>query len=305
MAVTLQHARECLTGPLGSLRTPFNRDGSIDFEGVKRVIDFVLNTGSKTTLLTAGDSHFECMSDEEIGQMNKLAAEHTAGRALVVGADWQFATTQAISFAKDCAAWGVDILMTRPPDWAKSATVDTLVEFYTKVGEHIPVMLVTNIFAPRPDSFGIHVMQALADRVPNMIAAKDDLQGDFARQMCMIGKGKWATFAGGGQRNFLNMWPYGCDGFMCRHMNFKPSISYDFWNALQANDSQKAAELTRTIELPLENHMATYTGGRDAAVHGLMEIFDVAGRFRRPPYYSLNDQEMKELKAFVKNMGLL
>ena len=296
---------DCLTGPLGSMRTPFNRDGSIDYAGVKRTIDFILETGCKTTLITAGDSHFECMSDEEIGEVNRVAAEHTAGRALVVGADWQFGLPQAVAFAKQCADWGVDILMTRPPDWAKSATLEGLIAYYQKVSEQIPTMLVTNIFQQRPDSFALEVTKAAVQRVDNMVSGKEDLQGDFSRQFTMIGSKKWAIFSGGGQRNFLNMYPYGCNGFMCRYMNFKPSISYNFWNAVQSGDIRKAGQLTEEIELPMEQFMGKFSGGRDAAIHGLIEIFGIAGRWRREPYHSLTDSEMVELKAYVKAMGLL
>ena len=50
--------REALTGPIASVHTPFNEDGSIDFDGLRRSIDFDIAAGSRTVLLTAGDSHY-------------------------------------------------------------------------------------------------------------------------------------------------------------------------------------------------------------------------------------------------------
>ena len=55
--LTLDRVRAALTGPIASIRTPFSRDGSIDYDGLRRMIDFDLEAGSKVSLLTAGDSH--------------------------------------------------------------------------------------------------------------------------------------------------------------------------------------------------------------------------------------------------------
>jgi hypothetical protein len=52
------------------------------------------------------------------------------------------------------------------------------------------------------------------------------------------------------------------------------------------------------------NIMATFPGGRDAVVHGLLELADIAGRWRCAPYHSLTDQEMGKLKRFVEETHL-
>jgi hypothetical protein len=43
----------------------------------------------------------------------------------------------------------------------------------------------------------------------------------------------------------------------------------------------------------------------DAAVHGMLELTGKADRWRRPPYYSLNDQQMERLADFLKRQGVL
>ncbi len=91
-------------------------------------------------------------------------------------------------------------------------------------------------------------------------------------------------------------------------MSIRPpfnQVSHRFWKVLQNGDIQAAISVINNVEIPLDNFMGTMPGGRDAAVHGLLEIYGIAGRWRRKPYYSLNDQEMNELKAKVKDMGLL
>jgi len=303
--LTVQQVRDGVSGPLASIRTPFNQDGSIDYAGVKRQIDFALENGCPCALLTAGDSHCVCMSDAEIAQVNRVVVEHTAGRALTIACDWEFATPQAVEFARYCRDIGADILMTRPPDWANGATVGGLVEHFEAVSAVMPTMIVTNIFQLRPIGFGMDVLKGVLQRCPNVLAIKEDLMNEFARQMCMLVHPQWAVFAGGGLRNHMNMHPFGCDGFMCRFMNFKPEVSKRYWASLQRGDVADAVAVIRDIELPLEKFMDAMPGGRDAAVHGMQELVGLGGRWRRKPYHSLTDAEMASLRAFVKEMGLL
>ena len=55
--------RAALTGPIASVRTPFDREGDIDFSALRRIIDFDIEAGSKAVVLTAGDSHYFALSD--------------------------------------------------------------------------------------------------------------------------------------------------------------------------------------------------------------------------------------------------
>ena len=79
--------RESLTGPITSIRTPFRKDGTVNFDGLRSTLDFNIAAGSKTMLLTAGDSHYIALSDEEIAEVSRVVVEHTAKRAMVVTAE--------------------------------------------------------------------------------------------------------------------------------------------------------------------------------------------------------------------------
>ena len=43
----------------------------------------------------------------------------------------------------------------------------------------------------------------------------------------------------------------------------------------------------------------------DAGIHGILELYGLARRWRRPPYYSLDDAEMASLAEFLEGKGLL
>ena len=70
-----------------SLSTPFLVNGEIDYQGIRNIIDYTIDAGSKTIILTQGDSLYTIMTDYEVAEITKFVAEYTAGRAMVVVAD--------------------------------------------------------------------------------------------------------------------------------------------------------------------------------------------------------------------------
>jgi len=297
--------REALTGPISSVRTPFNRDGSIDYDGLRQAIDFNIGAGSKTMLLTAGDSHYIALSDAEIAEVSRTVVEHTAGRAVVVTADRHYTTRQAVPFAEYCAEIGSDVHMVLPPDWAASCTTETLTEHYAAVARRIPVMIVTGVFSTRGEAFGLRTLEMILDRVENVVAVKDDVCGTFARRLGLLAHDRWALFAGGQKQNHMNMHPYGCDGYLSTFVIFKPEIAHRYWSAVQGNDLSAAAAVIRDYDLPFFDLIMGVTGGFDAGLHGVLELFGICKRWRPPPYYSLSDAEMVALADGLRNIGVL
>ena len=72
--ISREEVREALTGPVSSLKTPFTRSGEIDYPGLRRLIDRNLEGGSKSSLLTSGDSLFTLMTDDEIADVTRAVA---------------------------------------------------------------------------------------------------------------------------------------------------------------------------------------------------------------------------------------
>ena len=300
-----QRIRDALTGPCPSIRTPFARDGAIDYDGLRAEIDFVLNAGATSVILTHGDSLYSALTDDEVADVTKAVVEHVARRAMVVAADRIWWTGKEAEFAAWCAEVGVDMLMVLPPDWAASTTVETLVAHYAAAAEHIPVMMVTNYLARRPLPFALKLIEALRDRVPGVVALKDDVGGEFIRKACLLTHDRWALIAGGQKQNHMNMLPYGVDGYLSTFMLFQPDVSWQYWQAIEAGDLAAASDVIRDYDMPFFEFILGMEGSFDAALHGILEIGGIAGRWRRPPYHSLTDEQMQTLAAFLKGKGLI
>jgi 4-hydroxy-tetrahydrodipicolinate synthase len=296
--------REALTGPITSIRTPFNRDGKVDHDGLRNTIDFNIAAGSKTMLLTAGDSHLITLSDQEIADISRIVVDHTAGQALVVTADRYYNTNQAIAFAEFAAAIGSDVHMVLPPDWGASCTPETLRDHYARIADIISVMVVTNVFMPRGEDFGLQTLELVYDTVENVVAIKDDMLGAFARKMTLLVRDRWAVFSGGQKQNHLDLHPYGCHGFMSTFLSFKPDITHRYWSAIQSNDLSAASDIIYGFDHPFFDLLKASPGGFDAALHGVFELFGIYSRWRPAPYYNLSDSEMDALSERLVKLDI-
>ena len=70
-----------LASPMPSIRTPFRKDGAIDFDGLDSYIETCLSNGAKALMLTYGDSLYSVLTDAEVADVTKFVVERAAGRA--------------------------------------------------------------------------------------------------------------------------------------------------------------------------------------------------------------------------------
>ncbi len=297
--------RARLTGPLPSIKTPFHRDGRIDFDGLRNLIDFNLAAGAKALMLTAGDSHYVALTEQEIIEVTRTTIEHTAGRALIIAADRYYNTTQAVGFAKFARDAGADLLMVMPPDWGGSCTPQSLTAHYQTVAEIMPVMLVSNVFIARGQKFGLDTLKLILASSANVLAIKDDMCGEFARKMSLLVHDRWAVISGGQKQNHLNNHPYGCDGYLSTFLSIKPALAHAYWQAIEGNNLPEARRIIRDYDHPFFELVLNLPGGFNAGIQAILELKKIAQRWRRPPYSSLTDAEMESLANSLKNIGLL
>ena len=66
-----------------------------------------------------------------------------------------------------------------------------------------------------------------------------------------------------------------------------------------------AAAVVRDYEVPFFDFTMKLPGSFDAAHHGALELFGICERWRRPPYYSLNDEEMELVAGLFRQLKLL
>jgi 4-hydroxy-tetrahydrodipicolinate synthase len=303
----MKHEDVCqaLSGPIPTLRTPFDRQGGIDYAALARMIEFDLAAGARAVVLTAGDSHYEILNDQEVGELTRFVVRQVGRRAFLVAADYRYSTRHAVAFAKECAEMGVDCLMVLPPDWRGSLTPESLAAHYAAVGEHIPVMMVTNFFKARGVAFGFQAVKATLRLTDRVVAVKDDMCEAFARHLTVLVRDRWAIWAGGRKENHLNMAVYGAHGYLSTFLTFAPQVAQQYWRAWQEHRLEDAIRIITDLDMPFFDLVIKRFQTFDVGIHAVLELYGLAQRWRPPPYTSATDEDLEFLRAWLKEKRLL
>ncbi|WP_071796846.1 dihydrodipicolinate synthase family protein [Natronohydrobacter thiooxidans] len=104
-----------LSGILPVAPTPFLDDGALDDDGIRRVIDCMIDQGVDAICILANYSEQFLLSDTERAHVMRLSLEQAAGRVPVIVTISHFSTAIAVERAKAAQAMGAAMVMMMPP----------------------------------------------------------------------------------------------------------------------------------------------------------------------------------------------
>jgi len=124
--------------------TPFHPNGEVDYEGMKRVLDCMIDQGVDGICILANFSEQFLITDAERETLSRLSLEHVAGRVPVIVTISHYATHIVLQRARFSKELGAAMVMMMPPYHGAllKGTPDQTFEQFAQVGEvGIPIMI--------------------------------------------------------------------------------------------------------------------------------------------------------------------
>ena len=124
--------------------TPFHEDGSLDLDGMKRVLDCMVDQGVDGICILANFSEQFLISDAGRATLTRLCLDHIAGRVPVIVTISHFSTPIVVARAVEAKALGASAVMMMPPYHGAllKGTPEQTFEQFRAVGDvGIPIML--------------------------------------------------------------------------------------------------------------------------------------------------------------------
>jgi 2-keto-3-deoxy-L-arabinonate dehydratase len=125
--------------------TPFTESGDLDLDGMRRVLDCMIDQGVDGICILANYSEQFLLTDEERHILLRLCMERVAGRVPVIATTSHFSTRIAAERARRAAEAGAAMLMLMPPYHGTGLRADEkgMVEHFAGVAEAagIPIMV--------------------------------------------------------------------------------------------------------------------------------------------------------------------
>ncbi|MCT4370923.1 dihydrodipicolinate synthase family protein [Yangia mangrovi] len=293
------------TGCWPVVPTPFHEDGTLDLEGMKRVLDCTIDMGVDGICILANFSEQFLISDEERAILTKLCLEHVAGRVPVIVTISHYATPIVVERARNAKALGADIVMMMPPYHGAllKGTAEQTFEQFRQVGEvGIPIMLqdapLSGVDLPVP------LLVKMANEIEMLKLFKIECPQAAAKLRSLIAEGGAAIeapFDGEEAITLLADLDAGATGCMTSAMipdQIRP-IVIDFL----AGNRQAAFDGYARI-LPAVNHENRQCGFRSAK-HAMMVGGVIKSAFCRHPIAPLHPDTASMLIELIKPLDPL
>lgn len=290
---SIAEIKAAISCPVPSISTPFLENGDIDWAGVDRIVDFEIENGAKSLLITNGDSLLTILTDREVGELTERVVKTANGRAAVLAGTKQWCSRQLLEFAGFAKEAGADVVLPIFPDWANSTGADHCADLFRDAGKVMPVMALTNFSNGR--GIPVSVFQTLIDeKTPGFVGVKDDMCGAYGRRLAALLGGNYAFMSGGRAENHLDVAPYGPDGYLSIFMRFKPQLAWGYWNRFVAGDIAGAVRWIMQYEVKFMDFLSTGMNF-DMIIHYFMAKAGLCQKWRRAPYASASDAQAEQL----------
>ena len=184
-------AAKPFTGIFPIAPTPFTETGALDLDGMRRVLDCMIDQGVDGICILANYSEQFLLSDDERQTLLDLSMTHVAGRVPVIVTTSHFSTDIASARAKAAADAGATMLMMMPPYHGTGLKADEkgMVEHFQRVADaaRIPIMVQD---APLSGvNLTVPFLVRLAKDVPLVRYFKIEMPGTAAKLRALIAAG--------------------------------------------------------------------------------------------------------------------
>jgi dihydrodipicolinate synthase/N-acetylneuraminate lyase len=139
--------------------TILHDDVTLDLEGQRRCVDFMIDAGSHGICILANFSEQFSLTDEERERVTAAVLDHVAGRVPVIVTTTHFSTAICLARSQRAQAQGAAMVMTMPPYHGATLRVSeaAIEQFFARLsdGLEIPVMIQDAPVAGTPLSAGL------------------------------------------------------------------------------------------------------------------------------------------------------
>jgi 4-hydroxy-tetrahydrodipicolinate synthase len=223
--------------------TPFDEYWQVDWDGLRRIVDFCIDCGAHGLVWPVNASSFGVLSDEERLHGMAVVVEQAAGRAPVVLGVQGASAEHAAMFAQQARQVGADAVIAMAPYITKIADEDGLVAYYRAVSAaaRLPLFIQNH-------SVGSEMSVGALARLVREVEGADYIKEEtlpVTHKITALLEAKLPNlkgiFGGSGGRYMLLEYPRGVAGQMpgC-HVT---DVMVRFWDALEAGDLPEAKRI--------------------------------------------------------------
>lgn len=289
------------TGAGVAIVTPMLADGSVDFDGLRKNIDFQINGGTDAIIICGTTGESSTLDDEEHRAAIRCAVEHTANRVPVIAGTGSNDTKYAVELSQEAQELGADGLLVVTPYYNK-CTQKGLYEHYKKIADNVNIpMILYNIPSRTGVTIEIPTVEALGQH-KNIVAVKE-ASGNISYTAKLAAKcGDVVDIYSGNDDMIVPIMSLGGKGVISVLSNILPKETHDMCQYCLDNNFAEASKMQLEY-LKLINTL--FIEVNPIPVKAAMNMMGMPSGPCRMPLCDMTDEHVQAMKAVLAEKGLI
>ena len=222
--------------------TPFNENGTIDWESYGKVIEWQIENGVAGIIIGGSTGEFYALSKEERIQQFEFAANRINGQVEFMAGVNDIRVDECLEISSVAASFGANSLLVAAPPYSLPSE-EELAYHVLKIAETtgLPIMLYNY-----PGRTGVEMGETFLAAVAKnpLIAAIKESSGDYSRLPLLSNNYPSIELAIGSEEQVLEFAAWGAKSWVCATANFFPSECVQLMDILgNQSDFEKGSRL--------------------------------------------------------------
>lgn len=285
-----------------ALVTPFNKDGSIDYDGLCRVIDYQIENGTDSIVITGTTGEASTMTEAEHIECVRVCVQHVKKRVPVIAGTGSNCTHTAVELTKEAQKVGADAALVVTPYYNK-ATQGGLIEHFTTVAKATDLPIILYNVPPRTGcNLQAKTTATLVKNVDNIVGIKE-ASGDLSQvaEIMYETHGEIEMYSGNDDQ-VLPILSLGGIGVISVLSNIAPRETHDMVMKYLEGDLIGSREIQLKY---LEVINALFCEVNPIPVKKAMELMGLCGGHMRLPLTEMTSVGTERLKKAMLDTGIL
>ena len=290
------------TGSAVAIVTPFKKDGSVDYDKFRDVIEYQIAGGTDCIVVCGTTGESSTLSHEEHLDCIRFCAEVVNKRIPVVAGTGSNCTETAIYLSQEAEKYGVDGLLVVTPYYNK-ATQKGLIAHYTTIAKEISIpAILYNVPSRTGCAMAPATIASLVKNVDNIVGVKE-ASGDLSNvaKIMNLCDGNIELYSGNDDQ-VVPILSLGGVGVISVVSNVAPKFMHDMVTSYLKGDVKTAAKM-QIDSIPLCN--ALFCEVNPIPVKAALNMMGKEVGTLRAPLTEMEPQNQEILRKAMADMKLI
>jgi 4-hydroxy-tetrahydrodipicolinate synthase len=291
-----------ITGSIPAMVTPMLEDGSVDYDSLRKLIDWHIAEGTDCIGVVGTTGESPTVNVEEHREIIRVSVEQAKGRVPIMAGCGANSTAEAIELAKFAKSVGADCQLQVVPYYNKP-TQEGLYQHFKAISEAVPDLPVILYNVPgRSVADMQHETVLRLAQVPGIVGIKE-ATGNIERAQWLIRDlpKEFAVYSGD-DPSAVALMLCGGKGNVSVTANVAPRLMHELCVAAMAGDVQKAMEIQFKL-MPM--HKNLFVEANPIPVKWAMARMGLCGGTLRLPMTELSKSQQPVVEAALRASGLI